>query len=360
MANRLPTVHIMTAATRPGDAISNYTLTLQRLLQQQGHQSHIYADTVDPSLAHHIKHTSLYQPTGQDLLWFHYSIYAPNLTIALNSPDYKLMDYHGISPPALFAGQDSHMAHLCQKGLDALPALHDQFNQYVVHTNFVRDELIGQGFPAGRIHTLPLCLDTSHFNQPDDPTLSQRLQQLDYLLFVGRLVPQKDLVSLIHLFAHLHQHKPNMALILVGPPNLPRYYQQLQKLVKAQGLTEYVIFPGRVTNPSHLAPLFRHATLTCVTSKWESFCVPIAESLHFGTPVAVCNTPPLPEVAGPAGIIFDKANPQQAAQTLLQLIDNPTRYHQLSQTARDWSQRYSDTTLAQNITQLLKVITHET
>lgn len=357
---RLPTVHIMTAGARPGNAIGNYCFTLQRIFNERGHPCYIYADSVDPALGHRVKHSSLYQPNGQDILWFHYSLFAESLMPTLRSLDYKIMDYHGISPPHLFAGQDNHMAYLCQKGLEILPSLRDQFDHYVVHTNFVRDELLGHGFPAGRIHTIPLCIDTTHFNGTENPELSQKLQQLDYLLFVGRLVPQKDLVSLINLFAHIHTKKPDMVLFIVGPPNLPRYYRQLQQLVKAKGLEQRVIFPGRVSNPTLLAPLFRHARLTLVTSEWESFCVPIAESLHFGTPVAVCDMPPLPEVAGPAGITFDKSNLQQSAQQLLTLLDNPERYQQLSQAALNWSQRYTDTALAQHIDQLLEVISDET
>jgi glycosyltransferase involved in cell wall biosynthesis len=61
-------------------------------------------------------------------------------------------------------------------------------------------------------------------------------------------------------------------------------------------------------------------------SMWESFCVPVAESLYFGVPAAVHNVPPLPEVAGPGGIVIDKQTLDRAAQAILAVLNEPNRY----------------------------------
>jgi glycosyltransferase involved in cell wall biosynthesis len=108
-----------------------------------------------------------------------------------------------------------------------------------------------------------------------------------------------------------------------------------------------------VNNPAVLAALFQQAKLLFVTSEWESFCVPIAESLYFGVPVAVTDTPPMPEVAGPAGVVFDKQKVAAAVAQILTLLDNPDQYQTLAAAASERAQLYTDDVLAQNIQKLL-------
>jgi len=73
-------------------------------------------------------------------------------------------------------------------------------------------------------------------------------------------------------------------------------------------------------------------------------------------PTAVHHEPPMPEVAGPAGLIFDKANPEAAAGHVLDLLNDEVRYQQLKQAASEWSAQYSDTALAESIKNLFAQI----
>lgn len=349
----VPTIHIMTADLKPGDAVSNFAVSCQRILRSWGVRAYLYADHVAPEMASVGRHSRYYQPTGHDLLWFHYSIYADNLNIALASPDYKLLDFHGICPPRLFHGQNEHLAAMCQKGLDLLPSLHNQFDGYVVHSEYSRDWLQGLNFPADKIQKIFYCIDTSSFTG-EDAELAASLAKLDYFLMVGRIVPQKDLLALIDIFSHIHQAKPDAVLVVVGTrQQTDRYQQQIDTAVRQKRLQHRVLFTDHVSNPAVLAALFRQARFLLVTSEWESFCVPIAESLYFGTPTAVHHLPPMPEVAGPGGVLFDKADPAAAAQQLLSILDDDGRYQQLRQSARQWADQYADTALAHNLQQLL-------
>src|SRR5690606_24001230 len=99
-----------------------------------------------------------------------------------------------------------------------------------------------------------------------------------------------------------------------------------------------------------------HATFYLATSEWESFCVPLAESLFFGVPTVVQDVPPLPEVAGPAAIVVDKARSAEAAQAILAVLDDDAQYQALSEEARRWSCRYTDQALKQNLIHFLKEI----
>ncbi len=347
-------VHIMTAGLSPGDAVSNYALNLARLFRQWGARATVYADHIAPALQGRAEPSRMYRPTGQDLLWFHYSIWADNVEMALASPDFKIMDYHGICPPRLFAGQNAHLEYLCQHGLDVLPTLAGRFEQVVIHSEDSRRILQANGFPADRLHKIFYTTDTAKFEAARDDALAALLARLDYILLVGRIVPQKDVGALIDIFARLHAARPDLVLILAGTRDQTKAYQaELDRQIAAYGLENRVLFAGQVNNPAVLGALYQNARLLFVTSEWESFCVPIAESLYFGVPAAVHDQEPMVEVAGPAGLVFDKHRPDEAAAQVLALLDDPARYAAMRHEAGRWAQRYNDAALEANVRRFL-------
>lgn len=353
--NKRLRVHLMTAGLTPGDAVSNYMLALGRVFRKWGAAVYLYADHIAPQLQSVAEPSAMYQPTGADLLWFHYSIYADNLQPALASPDVKIMDYHGICPPHLFAGQNPHLEYLCQYGLEVLPTLNNGFDQFVIHSEDSRRVLLSHGFPGERIHKIFYTADTAKFDGARDPELAALLGKLEYFLLVGRIVPQKDVVALIDIFAHIHARRPDAVLILAGNRDQTKQYQaQLDRQIAALGLAERVLFAGQVNNPAVLGALYENARLLFVTSEWESFCVPIAESLYFHVPVAVHDQEPMREIAGPAGLLFDKGQPDRAADAVLALLDDPERYRHMAEAAGQWAQRYNDRALENNVLRFLR------
>jgi glycosyltransferase involved in cell wall biosynthesis len=298
--------------------------------------------------------SSFYQPTGQGILWYHYSIYSNNLEIAAQSHDYTIMDFHGVTPPHLFAGQEPYLQKLCQQALDRLPQLTEKFDLYVVHSEYTRDILQQNGYAPELIHKLPLVLDNTRFAEGADPDLSADLAKLDYLLFIGRIVPQKDILAMLDIFAEVQRHRPHMVLMLVGSRHLaPNYQKEIDRKISKMGLESRVMFVGQVNNPTVLAALLGNAKFLIVTSEWETFCVPVVESLSFGVPPVVQNVAPLPEVAGNAGIIVDKTQPRQAAQKILRLLDNQGDYAQLKNSALTRVKNFTDRALEKAMLEML-------
>lgn len=347
-------VNLMTAGFTPGDAISNYILTLARILRGWGARVEIYADAIAAELHAVAQPSALYHPTGRDLLWFHYSIDAANIDIALRSTDAVIMDYHGICPPRLFHGQNPHLAMLCERGIERLPELAGRFERAIVHSESARRELLAAGFDPGDIRSFPLTVDTARLAAADKE-LSAMLSRLRYCLLVGRVVPQKDVAAAIEIFSHVRRALPDMTFIITGNRGQAKAYQsELDRLVEARGLGGRVLFTDQVSNPAVLAALYRQASLLLVTSEWESFCVPIAEALHFGVPAAVHDQEPMTEVAGPGGLIIDKGDPAAAAATIVALLSNADQLRAKQAAARTQAALYSDDALACNVLAFLQ------
>ncbi len=355
MSDLTLTINMMTANLTPGDAIGNYLLTSARLWQSWGARVHIYADNIAPVYGGLARPSTWYEPNGHSLLWYHYSIFTPNIELALNSHCYKVFDFHGVAPASLFAGQNPHLQTLCEKGQTILPSLRDQFDLCVVHSEYSRSELINNGFEWNIIHKLPLIVDTSRLVDKGDEPLAILLSRLEYILFVGRIIPQKDILAMLDIFSYIHEERPDVVLILAGTRHLAKNYQrQIDRAITQKELDHRVLMTGQVNDPTSLASLFANAAMLLVTSEWESFCVPVIEAMYFGTPVAVHDIPPLPEVASDGGIVIEKHQPHDAAKAILSLWRDQDLYQKISLSARKRSDSFTDGTLAAELLKLLR------
>ena len=139
-------IHMMTPVLTTGDAIGNYMISLQRAFAQLGVTVRLYADHIDPAYRHNARPTAAYRPTGNDILWFHYSIWSDNFAVLDQSTDFKVMDYHGVTPVHLMR-DDPRLAALCDKAIKALPVYSRVFDWCIYHAD---NGLLGSG--AGRIY----------------------------------------------------------------------------------------------------------------------------------------------------------------------------------------------------------------
>jgi glycosyltransferase involved in cell wall biosynthesis len=379
----MSTVNIMTATYIQGDAIGNLIQTQLRILSNLGFTVKVFADHYEPHLKSHCQHSSYYRPTGQDILWYHYSIASPNLRIIQRSKDFKIMDFHGISPAEYNPG----IEELCQRGELLLSRLSGEFDLCIAHSEYSASLLREKGYR--QIIKIPLVVDTSRFTSPlvrpgslpvdplqtqqtadpgkqipEDPELSSYLNQLDYLLFVGKITPQKSILEILETFYHfkkLREHRPGTSdpskikLFLVGqyfPQD--RYYLKAWDLVKQLKLEKDILFTGRIFKPAQLASFYRHAKFSLYLSKWESFCVPLLESMFFGTPVIGYNATAIPEVLGDAGILVDKLEPEAIARTIDQVWEDPDAYQKLKLKCQERAELFTEKRLEEELIKLIK------
>ena len=343
-------VNIMTASLTPGDAIGNYVLTLKRLLEQNGKEVRLFADHISPQFGAGAQHSEQYQ-SSSGTLWYHYSIHASNVGCVEQPAGYRIIDYHGVSPPRLFRGYDPHLADLCEQGLDRLSSFRTAYDLGIVHSETTREHMRELGFP--RVRKLPLVVDTNRFTGESDSGLDCLLHRLSYVLFVGRIVPQKDILAMLRIHKQLLKVRPGAVLVLVGGRHLaPTYQREIDRAVKRHGLAGRVLMTGQINDARLLTSFYRNAKFTLLTSEWESFCVPIVESMAFGTPPVAHRTPPLPEVMGQAGLIIDKHDPSTAAEAIHSVWSDSAAYDSLVEAALKRSHLFTEQALADQLAEL--------
>jgi glycosyltransferase involved in cell wall biosynthesis len=345
-------IHMMTPVLTTGDAIGNYMISLQRAFAQLGVTVRLYADHVDPAYRHTARPTAAYRPTGNDILWFHYSIWSDNFAALDRSTDFKVMDYHGVTPVHLMR-DDPRLAALCDKAIKALPVYSRVFDWCIYHADNGLLDLEPAGYT--RFSKVRLPVDTAFFGLQEDPELVAMVQQLEYVLFVGRIVPQKDVISIVRVFAEVHKHLPEAVLFLVGGADtLPPYVERAREEIRKLGIENRVQMTGKISDRAALTTLYRHAKFLISLSDWENCCVPSGEAMFFGLPVINAGAVPMPENVGDAGVMIDKTDPVSAGKLIAGAWNDPAEYARLQANALRRSEWFTDAALLEALRNVLR------
>ena len=339
----------MTACLTGGDAIGNYIDMLRPAFAQR-YEVAVFADRGTRDRFYLPSHA--YVPTAEDILWFHYSIYSENFAcLTPHGPDFKIMDFHGVCPPTHFSDDEGEMKRLTARALRELPDYRDVFDLCIAHSDYSARVLHEAGYQ--QIVKTPLAIGRALADAGEDPFLADHLSRLEYLLFVGRVVAQKDVLGAIELFARVRKRRPPLKLWIVGDRSAsPEYQRQIGEALARLKIERHVGFTGRLSNPRLLKPYFTYARLLLMFSHWESFCVPVVEAMGFGVPTVTTEKTCLPETMGGTGLVVDRADPDGAAVKVGALLADDERYGELQRRCRMRAPVFTESAM---VTKLLEV-----
>ncbi|MFD5335129.1 DUF3492 domain-containing protein [Streptomyces hawaiiensis] len=170
----------------------------------------------------------------------------------------------------------------------------------------------------------------------------------DTLVWVGRVEPAKDLVSLLHAFAEVRKQEPRTRLRIVGAPAGPEGAAYLGhcRTLAAQ------LFPDEAEGP-HAAgdnpvsfeeiggpelPLaadaYASGAVTVLSSVVEGFPVGLVEAMLCGRATVSTDVGAVVEVIGGTGLVVPPRNPRALAEACVALLRDPERRARLGAAAR--------------------------
>ena len=153
----------------------------------------------------------------------------------------------------------------------------------------------------------------------------------DYLLFLGRLVPEKGCHHLLAAYAGLATTRK---LVIAGPASHSEDYAE--SLRRAAGPN--VIFTGAVTGRL-LEELYSHAYLYVLPSDVEGLPHSLLHALSFGKCVLASDIDANREAMGECGITFRRGDVAHLRERLMELLADPARVQALAADGRQWVQR---------------------
>jgi glycosyltransferase involved in cell wall biosynthesis len=218
----------------------------------------------------------------------------------------------------------------------ALGTWQKKVDVYIALTEFARRKFIEGGLPAEKIVVKP--------NFTSDPGIGRH--DGGYVLFVGRLSPEKGVDVLFNAWDAVHRRHPHVRLKVAGTGPLENLLSDPPAGIDWLGWQ----------SGASVRQLMQDASLLVMPSKWyEGFPMTIVEAFATGLPVAASGIGSLAELVrdGETGRLCRPGDPRELADVLGSMIMAPGVLAEMGANARrDYENRY---TLQQNYHQLTAI-----
>lgn len=161
-----------------------------------------------------------------------------------------------------------------------------------------------------------------------------RADDVEVVLGVGSLDPQKDFVTFLNTFEHVHETNPDARAILVGrgPER-----EKLERTAREREMEDTVSFVGYVDNPySYMAG----ADVMLLSSRYEGLPTVLIEALACGCPVVSTDCPSGPDTilaGGRYGPLAPVGDDSGLADAVLATLADPPDRSTLVDRARNFS-----------------------
>ena len=303
-------------AAHRGDAVGDSARRMRCLLQRMGHDSELYALTIDDELKGEVRPFNDPAARLGDATIFHYALPSPMTEAFTALSRGRILQYHNVTPAAFFAPYDPALFRLASLARRELATLANRVDLALGVSEYNRHELDSLGF--GPTDILPLAVDTSRVTHRLERPALERILDDDFVnfLFVGRIAPNKKIEDHIRLAEHYKRYvDAYYRFVFVGRYDVvPQYYSAIRSLMAEYRLSsERFIFTGPVSDDD-LAVYYHHAAVYISLSEHEGFCAPLIEAMAADVPVLAYAAAAVPETLGGAGVLFWPKDLEYAAE----------------------------------------------
>ncbi|CAL9297794.1 MULTISPECIES: DUF3492 domain-containing protein [Streptomyces] len=201
------------------------------------------------------------------------------------------------------------------------------------------------GADRGKLRTVHPGMDARPFAEVGE---SPDCADPDTLVWVGRVEPAKDLVSLLHAFAEVRKRQPRTRLRIVGAPAGAEGAAYLGhcRTLAAQ------LFPDEAEGPHAAgdnpvsfeeiggpelpaaADAYASGAVTVLSSVVEGFPISLVEAMLCGRATVSTDVGAVTEVIGGTGLVVPPRNPRALAEACVTLLRDPERIARLGAAAR--------------------------
>ncbi|PID30823.1 glycosyl transferase family 1 [Candidatus Saccharibacteria bacterium] len=158
-----------------------------------------------------------------------------------------------------------------------------------------------------------------------------------FIVYVGRPLPHKNLGRLLDAFAVLQKTHPELVLVLVGKKDAN--YARHEERVLREGI-QNVVFTDFISE-GQLRWLYENCAAYVFPSLSEGFGLPGLEAMVHGAPVVSSSATCLPEVYGDAAEYFDPLSADDIAAKIASVLDNETKRRTLIKKGKRQAAKYS-------------------
>jgi glycosyltransferase involved in cell wall biosynthesis len=201
-------------------------------------------------------------------------------------------------------------------------ALMRRFDHLIAVSHATRDEMLAVGLDPGKITVIHNAIDTEAWSPVTvSRDLRGKLGLADHfpvIGYVGRITPEKDLVTWLQAAALVSRACPRAGFVLFGEGRDGQTQQDLDALVTSLGIQDRVVFGGYRADP---APAYAACDLFLMSSLREGLPNSVLEAMALGLPVVSVDVAGVKELVenGSTGFILAQRDSEGLARALIRL-----------------------------------------
>lgn len=201
---------------------------------------------------------------------------------------------------------------------------------------------------GSKSYFIPNFIDTEKFKcpYPRDYSVAKRV------IFVSRLDPEKDPVTVIKAFKYVKEKVPDSSLTIIGSGSM---YRELQNLILKLKLTESVFLKGQRMDVRKF--LWNSDIFVSAPSGY----ITLLEAWAAGIPVLACDDGIFRQIIshGKNGILFKLHDPKELSQALVYLMENEDLRRELSLAGMQTVRYYDIRNIAPKIRDIYRFVMDE-
>ncbi|RHB40533.1 glycosyltransferase [Enterocloster aldenensis] len=226
-------------------------------------------------------------------------LFGKKIIVTIHGLDHQRAKWGKIASTYIMLGEKSAV-----KYADEIIVLSENVQQYFMNSYNKKTIFIPNG--VVRPETKDICIINREYG----------LERDCYILFLGRLVPEKGLRYLIEAFKNVNTYKK---LVIAGGSSDTNGF--LKELKKIAGEDNRIIFTGFVSGRI-LEELYSNAYVYVLPSDLEGMSLTLLEAMSYGNCCIVSDIPECTSIVQDKAIIFEKGNTIDLQRKLQMLCDN--------------------------------------
>ena len=210
--------------------------------------------------------------------------------------------------------------------------LFNAFGKWLIHradtirvsTSREKEKLINFGMDEERVWNIPFFIDVEPYLRSEGREIRQKYLSSRFdriVLFVGRIVRQKDLPTLIKAFPLVIEKYPKSLILIVGRGDQEK---AVKKLAVDLGVQGNICWAGRISY-YQIPAFFKACDVFAITSTYEGTCMVLQEAAVSGKPIVATGFTGAYEsiINGETGYVVPIRDSQRVAGKILHLLKNP-------------------------------------
>jgi glycosyltransferase involved in cell wall biosynthesis len=204
--------------------------------------------------------------------------------------------------------------------------------QFVAVSEFIRQQLLLQGFPEDKVLVHYIGVDMNFFRQAEEQGREP------VVLFVARLTEKKACAHLVRAMDEVQRVVPDIELVVIGDGPLRKDLEQQAK----NSLRKYCFLgfqpPEVVRDWMSRARIFCVPSIRAASGDAEGFGMVFAEAQAMGLPVASYASGGIPEAVkhGETGLLAAEGDWQGLANNILAVLQNNDLWRRMNAAGPQW------------------------